>query len=98
MPTNETENFTKTFGIHVDVLMKSKNLIEDKQSVGGYFHHFCDLSKYLGAEIGSLHSLYNISLFTLAKFAKSRMNQPTPSDILITFLRTSFAKHAPTLA
>lgn len=50
---NETKNFTKTFGVHVDVLMKSKNLIEDKQSVGGYFHHFCDLSKYLGADWSS---------------------------------------------
>lgn len=78
--------------------MKSKNLIEDKQSVGGNFHRFCDLSKYLGAEIGALHSLFNISLFTLAKFVKSWMNQPTPTDILVRFLTTSLTKHAPTLA
>lgn len=75
--------------------MKSKNLIEDKQSV---FHHFCDFSKYLRAEIWALRSVFNVSLFTLAKFVESWMNQSTPTDILMRFLRSFLTKHAPTLA
>lgn len=61
-------------------------------------HNFCDLSKYLWAEIWALGSVFNMSLFTLAELIKSQMNQPTPTDGLVRFLRTFLSKHAPTFA